>query len=214
MTFLHHDKKKKNNVEFSSADYSVLNYEELLKVNGAGGGGSSPSGPSSAPSPKPSSSSSHSGSSSSSSSSSSNRPSSGGKGSSSSGQSAPSGGNLSDKGYPSSTDGNGGSATYKSSNSKISYDKGIVRVDNTDPHTNDMAVNHPYELATEIKNEYYKQYGESLGISTGSLAAEIKAHADLYNNGFATNHTNVADCGEKDKERGIWKIASGLGYGK
>lgn len=158
----------------NETDFSVLTYEQLINVNGAGSG----------------------------------------SGGSSGGGSSSSSGNLSNKGYPSSTDGWGGSSTYQTSGSKVTYTQGSVHVDNTDPKTNDMAVNHSYELATEIKNEYYKQYGESLNISTGSLAAEIKGHADLYNQGIQTDHTNIADCGENDKERIVWDIASGFGYGK
>ena len=52
MNFLHRNKKGLNTKMFSEADYVVLNYEQLLKVNGAGGGsgggggGGGPSGPS------------------------------------------------------------------------------------------------------------------------------------------------------------------------
>ena len=52
MSFLHRHKKFVNADAFTEADYLVLNYEQLLKVNGAGGssgggGGGGPSGPSS-----------------------------------------------------------------------------------------------------------------------------------------------------------------------
>ena len=50
MKFLHQNKKGLNAKVFSESDFVVLNYEQLLKVNGAGGGssgGSGPSGPSS-----------------------------------------------------------------------------------------------------------------------------------------------------------------------
>ena len=48
MIFLHRNKNGLNKKEFSMADYSVLDYDQLLKVNGAKGssGGSGPSGPS------------------------------------------------------------------------------------------------------------------------------------------------------------------------
>ena len=51
MIFLHRNRKGLNTRVFSESDYVVLNYEQLLKVNGAGGGsggggGGSPSGPS------------------------------------------------------------------------------------------------------------------------------------------------------------------------
>ena len=47
MSFLRHNKKGLNTGTFSESDYSVLDYEQLLAVNGAGGsgGGGGPSGP-------------------------------------------------------------------------------------------------------------------------------------------------------------------------
>lgn len=55
MFFLHFNKVKQNNSDFTKADYSVLDYDQLLRVNGAGGGnsGGGQSGPSSGSHSKP-----------------------------------------------------------------------------------------------------------------------------------------------------------------
>ena len=77
MSFLRRNKNGLNKKEFSMADYSVLDYDQLLKVNGAkgGSGGGGQSGPSSSSS------------------------------SNSSSSSSTNSGNLSSQGYPSSTEG-------------------------------------------------------------------------------------------------------------
>ena len=90
MKFLRHNKRGLNEGTFSESDFSVLNYEQLLQVNGAGGGSGGGGGGGGQPSP-----------------------------SSSSSSSSSNSGNLSDRGYPSSTDYNAGNYTNSGSNSKI-----------------------------------------------------------------------------------------------
>ena len=98
MKILHRNKNVVNIGLFSKADYSVLDYEQLLSVNGAGGssgsGGGGPSGPT--------------GSSSTTS----------GYGSCGGGTNS-SGSNLSDREYPSSTEGYDPSAPATQQNAKI-----------------------------------------------------------------------------------------------
>ena len=96
MKSLHRNKKGVRAAVLTELDYSVLNYEELLAVNGAGGrgstgGGGAPEGPSS---------------------------------SSSSSSDYSTSGNLSDRGYPNSTEGYDPSAPAKEQNIKLyAWDK-------------------------------------------------------------------------------------------
>ena len=141
MKSLHRNKKSVSAAVLTELDYSVLNYEELLAVNGAGGnsGGGSSGGPSGSSSSSSSSSSSNRGYPSStegynpgasagslssqgypSSTSGYNTSSSSSSSTSSSSSSSSSSGNLSDRGYPSSTSGYNTSSSSSSSTSSSS----------------------------------------------------------------------------------------------
>lgn len=79
-----------------------------------------------------------------------------------------------------------------------------IRVDNTDTGTCQMAVTYPYTMAETLKSEYKAETGSDFNVSTGSLAAEIYLHADLYQKGIMQNHTDTADCGVGDSERIVY----------
>ena len=88
----------------------------------------------------------------------------------------------------------------------VEYDgtKKVIRVDNTDTETCQMAVTYPYTMAETLKTEYKEKTGSDFNVSTGSLAAEVYLHAELYQNGIATSHTSTADCGVGDSERIVY----------
>ena len=94
----------------------------------------------------------------------------------------------------------------------VKYDgtHNAIRVDNTDNETCQMALTYPYTMAETLKSEYKEETGTDFNVSTGSLAAEIYLHADLYQNGIATSHTSTADCGAEDSERIVYDAYAAL----
>jgi hypothetical protein len=86
--------------------------------------------------------------------------------------------------------------------------QGGVTINNTDSETLSMALSDPMSLAVIAKQRYFAQYGVDLNISDESLRYEIYWHAWLYNNGIATDHTGVSNCGdaEHDSNRWIWDL--------
>ena len=82
--------------------------------------------------------------------------------------------------------------------------KEVIRVHNTDTETCQMAVTYPYTMAETLKSEYKAETGSDFNVSTGSLAAEIYLHAELYQKGIMQNHTDTADCGVGDSERIVY----------
>lgn len=99
-----------------------------------------------------------------------------------------------------------------SGSSDLSLDIGTVQggvtINNTDSETLNLALSDPMSLAVIAKQRYFAQYGVDLNISDESLKNEIYWHAWLYNNGIATDHTDVANCGdaEHDSNRWIWDL--------
>ncbi|MDA3910296.1 MAG: hypothetical protein PF448_02920 [Bacteroidales bacterium] len=91
---------------------------------------------------------------------------------------------------------------------KIKIEDQLISIDNRDKYTRRASINFPTQVAQEAKRRYKLETGKELNIRTKSLSVEIQVHAAFYILEIRIESTEVADCGEKEKDgnRIIWDI--------
>lgn len=104
----------------------------------------------------------------------------------------------------------------------VEFLPGLIRIKNDDLLKTMLKQpsNRSGAIARKIRDRYYEIYGESINISTNSLAVEILGHVfpdQVFNaikniptleniSNKILSHTNIIDCGENDDERWVWNL--------